>query len=207
MLTQKILENEIINLPGVYLWKNTNSELMGISPKFLNLLKIRSFRELVGRNDRQLPWAENAERYLQADKVSLEGFNHTGCEPFYFRGKELEFTCRFLVTKVPIYSNDHSAIIGLFANCQMVSDPNIETTNSNHTLSLPKMGKLSELSARELDCARQVVLGHTAREIADILCVSSRTVEFHIKNIKEKLGCAKKSELIHLLVMLFGSTI
>ena len=51
-------------------------------------------------------------------------------------------------------------------------------------------------SPRETDCIKHLLLGKTAREIGDTLFVSRRTVETHMENIKNKLGCNKKSEVI-----------
>ena len=52
------------------------------------------------------------------------------------------------------------------------------------------------LSARELDCLRELASGKTSREMGDTLHISNRTVETHLAAIKQKLGLRKKSELI-----------
>jgi len=51
-------------------------------------------------------------------------------------------------------------------------------------------------SKRELDCIRYLLLGNSMRETGDKLLISPRTVETYIENVKNKLGCNKKSELI-----------
>jgi len=55
-------------------------------------------------------------------------------------------------------------------------------------------------SKRELDCIEHFTLGATIRETADKLLISPRTVETYLENIKDKLGCNKKSELISKLL-------
>ncbi|MEZ0602716.1 response regulator transcription factor [Paraburkholderia sp. IW21] len=52
------------------------------------------------------------------------------------------------------------------------------------------------LTPRQLEIARLVVAGRTAREISQQLDVSRRTIETHIENMKSKLGCMNKTELI-----------
>ncbi|MFQ5681101.1 MAG: response regulator [Candidatus Omnitrophota bacterium] len=52
------------------------------------------------------------------------------------------------------------------------------------------------LSAREKDVLRLVVEGKTAKEIAQTLFISARTVENHKNSILKKLGLRKTSELI-----------
>lgn len=52
------------------------------------------------------------------------------------------------------------------------------------------------LTKRETDCLREWFKGYPAREIAQKLAISSRTVEVHIVHIKDKLRCDTKSQLI-----------
>ncbi|MGW7557069.1 response regulator transcription factor [Streptomyces rimosus] len=52
------------------------------------------------------------------------------------------------------------------------------------------------LTRRQLQIAQHVVAGHTARYIARELCLSPRTVETHIENMRHKLGCANRTELV-----------
>ncbi|WP_119344080.1 response regulator transcription factor [Facilibium subflavum] len=52
------------------------------------------------------------------------------------------------------------------------------------------------LSKRQHQIARMLILGASAKEIALKLSLSYRTVETHINNIKQKLNCHKRSELI-----------
>lgn len=52
------------------------------------------------------------------------------------------------------------------------------------------------LTRRQLQIAQHLVAGHTARYIAGELCLSPRTVETHIENMRHKLGCANRTELV-----------
>lgn len=54
----------------------------------------------------------------------------------------------------------------------------------------------TKLTKRELDCAYHLVLGKTNKEIAIILGLSPRTVEEYTNNIKRKMNCKNKAELI-----------
>lgn len=53
-----------------------------------------------------------------------------------------------------------------------------------------------KLTKRESDCARILLLGGTAKSIAHALDISARTVETHLINLKQKLGCYSKVELV-----------
>jgi len=52
------------------------------------------------------------------------------------------------------------------------------------------------LTSRENTILKSLQFGMTAKEMARELLLSPRTVECHVKNLKIKLGCYRKSELI-----------
>lgn len=57
-------------------------------------------------------------------------------------------------------------------------------------------GPPDDLSDREVEVLRLIALGHTNGEIAGQLHLSVRTVESHRSHIQQKLGLAKRSELV-----------
>ncbi len=59
-------------------------------------------------------------------------------------------------------------------------------------------GNHSLFTSRELDCIRFLSSGMSAKGIAEHMNISPRTVEFHIENIKKKLKCNHKSEIVQL---------
>lgn len=58
----------------------------------------------------------------------------------------------------------------------------------------------SILSNRERECLFYLLRCRTAKEIAQILNISFKTVEMHISHIKEKLNCQTKSKIFDLAV-------
>lgn len=52
------------------------------------------------------------------------------------------------------------------------------------------------LTQREMECAKILINGSTVKQIANTLHISPRTVETHINNLKDKLNCRTKIELI-----------
>lgn len=53
-----------------------------------------------------------------------------------------------------------------------------------------------QLTPREREILKLIAEGHTSREIADILCISLKTVLGHRTGIREKLGLPNHTELI-----------
>ncbi|MFF5209250.1 ATP-binding protein [Streptosporangium sp. NPDC000396] len=64
-------------------------------------------------------------------------------------------------------------------------------------LPLPRgrKGHSGALSPREKEVARLVTLGRTNREIADVLFLSTRTVETHVATVLRKLGVRSRTEI------------
>jgi DNA-binding CsgD family transcriptional regulator len=55
------------------------------------------------------------------------------------------------------------------------------------------------LTPRECDCLHALASGRTVKTVARELELSHRTVEFYLKNLKTKFGCASKCELLALV--------
>lgn len=55
---------------------------------------------------------------------------------------------------------------------------------------------LSKLSLREQQCLKYFIKGKTAKETANLIGLSYRTVESYFVNIKKKLGCQYKRDLL-----------
>lgn len=64
---------------------------------------------------------------------------------------------------------------------------------------------LPGLTKRQSECAHWMLLGKTAEETGMILNLSRRTVESYIDNMKKRLECYTKSDLIYKLVQLSAS--
>src|SRR4029453_2457545 len=56
--------------------------------------------------------------------------------------------------------------------------------------------RVNGLTGREREVVRLVALGHTNREIAEILFLSIRTVETHRARIQKRLGLASRAGLV-----------
>lgn len=52
------------------------------------------------------------------------------------------------------------------------------------------------LTEREMECMNLVSKGNTSKEIANILSIAKRTVDFHIENAVKKMGAANRSQAV-----------
>jgi DNA-binding CsgD family transcriptional regulator len=61
------------------------------------------------------------------------------------------------------------------------------------------------LTKREIECLKYLVLGYTAKETANKLNISPKTVESYLYDSKTKLRCYKKSQVID-IIMKYGAS-
>lgn len=54
--------------------------------------------------------------------------------------------------------------------------------------------KLASLSEREIEVLKLATLGNGNKEIADILCISERTVKNHLSNVFRKIDCKDRTQ-------------
>ena len=56
------------------------------------------------------------------------------------------------------------------------------------------MATLSDLTAREEEVLRLVLAGRTNKSIAATICISEKTVEFHLSHIYNKVGVRSRMQ-------------
>ncbi len=125
-----------------------------------------------------------------------------------YRNDEIKI---FLTYKTPILDHNKNAL-GVICHANEITQHNllnitstlIEADKKYHynnnknqrSYNISNKFEKSELTPREMECLFYLIRGKTAKKIALILSISPRTVESHIANIKAKLNCETKSDLI-----------
>lgn len=64
-----------------------------------------------------------------------------------------------------------------------------------------KKGKNLHLSEREMEVLRWLTTGKTSWEIAQILLISERTVNYHVQNIIRKLDAVNRAHAVAIAIM------
>lgn len=92
--------------------------------------------------------------------------------------------------KIP-FINRYGEMIGLleilFPPQEAAQDPLPEEQPISENVSMTK---------RERECLLYLSQGKSAKEIARLLNLSWRTIEYYIENMKKKWGCTKRTELV-----------
>jgi DNA-binding CsgD family transcriptional regulator len=112
----------------------------------------------------------------------------------------------FFSIKMP-FKNQMGKVIGLLGLSFALDDPKVFSSQSIPPAllniaspaltdqSAPLIKNLT-ITKREKECLQYLTQGMTAKEIAKVLELSPRTIEFYIENMKKKFGCVKRTELI-----------
>jgi DNA-binding CsgD family transcriptional regulator len=116
----------------------------------------------------------------------------------YFNRREVfENFCDYFLeagSKMIKLAEKHKPIMPFAPKLEIITkDKNIDAFLKTIAKGKPDWTRLTK---REIDCAYHFVMGKTNKEIAILLNISHRTVEEYSNNIKRKMNCRNKAELI-----------
>lgn len=152
------------------------------------LFKIGSIKSVddrpIGKTDLDLFDADIARQFREHDlEVMHSGQETTFEEKAQFGDGLLR---RFMTTKQPLL-DDSGKVVGVIGLIREVTDVKVNGQNIH-------------LGQRELDCLAGVFHGKTAAQIGEQLFISRRTVETHLVNLKVKLSCKNKNDLVGFVI-------
>jgi len=203
----------ISQMPGYYLWKDINSRYLMGNKNTAQLFGFSNEEELIGITDREIRCkaAEYADLFIKQDKKVLEDqIPYAVLDIHPYVDDQIK---TLLINKSLLISHDKK-IIGISCHC-------IEVNNLILNEITKYLGKLDPVTAsgrwvskkaanyylnsqypnlhltnRQSECLFHLIRGRSAKEIARVLKLSVRTVESHIEDIKNKMDCCHKSEIV-----------
>ena len=119
----------------------------------------------------------------------------------------LKFVDYFRSQSIDIIGNKDKNKLAVFPQkftiTQAISDDSLVRQRFLSELDKPLLlkgenGYVVKLTKRETECLKSIVSNKTAKEAANILGISPRTIELHISNIKQKLGISYKNQLLNI---------
>jgi DNA-binding CsgD family transcriptional regulator len=208
----------INSVSGNVFWKDKNHKLLGCNhnnAKLKTLFKINSLQDLFGKTIYEIWPHEYAENIAKNDEEVLQtGTEKIFEEPGLNSNNE---PALFLSKKMPLYNADNT-IVGLIGISFEITSHHsrlinflLDNTNQlkkilvnapakrNTSLNRVYLTIANEniyLTPREVQCISCLFEGKTAKEIAKILNISPRTVEYYIAQLKLKLQCRTVTELV-----------
>ena len=183
-------------IPGNVYWKNTQNIYLGCNQNQIDFVG-KDFNEWVGYSIYDLFPKTAAQCINQHDSEIMEERHKKVFEEPVFIGNQ-KYT--FLSHKSPMFNRD-SEVVGMIG----VSMDITAQRKQEQDLKKAKIDFVAHkfrLTQKELECIDHLLVGKTAVEIAKALGISIRTAETHLSNIKDKLYCTSKSQLIAQLMKL-----
>ncbi len=198
------------SIPGVFCIKDAESNYLHANKAHCKAIGFDNFESFIniGANDFNLrcPAAEMAHIFIQEDKKVITENRSLKILGFYKVAHDLH--ALFLGEKKPIY-DESGNIKGLACHYQEVTGLDVINTfkmikkfdahikNHENVCYYPiQAWNQFNLSPRQTECLYFLTRGFTIADIALQLQLSRRTVEDYINEIKAKLFCRTKKEII-----------
>jgi DNA-binding CsgD family transcriptional regulator len=168
-------------------WKDLEGCFLGCNDKVAMSTSLPSRHALIGKTDYDLPVSKedvvkarlNDERVI-IERKALE-FRETA---IYNKIKTV-----YLTMKTPLYNHD-GKMVGVLGLSRVLQQEQWEGDD--------------QLTDRQEECLTYLVCGYSAKQISQLMNLAPKTIQNHLDNIKAKLGCGRRSELIVKALRLSG---
>lgn len=186
------MKSEIINqLDGNIGWKDLQLRHLGCNTQLAHALNLSSPHDIIGLKDSDLyaHTAADIQFHYDNDQLALQG-KIIKC--IHFHNDNF-----FFLIKKPLF-NKKNIINGIIYHCHKLENTKIfsEQNIIENTFKINTNTNPFHFSKREIECIFHLLRGKKSRQIAEALHLSKRTIDFYIENIKNKMGCHTKSELL-----------
>lgn len=205
------IETLFSQLPGIVTWTDEKQRYIGFNKSHVDLCGFKSAEQAYGKTCHDIPC--KATELSDVFDAQGEMILKTGqAKKFFTIGCYFNDNLRATVAIKKPLRNVEGKIIGIFIQSADVTSPNLlsisealirmdssKTQNirlNQVSYELIEKPVFKNLTPREIECLFFLIRGKSIKEIAEILICSDRTVEHHLENIKNKLGCRNNSELI-----------
>ena len=204
---EKIIANAqpvIDQMPEIVFFKSNEFTYAGANLRLLEFAKLKKFKDVIGKNDFNLPWSENAKTYREIDHNVISGKEQKIAMKVRIASGELKPAIQ---RKKPLRDIATGEILAVMV---VMEESKIDFINS--TLDFDQGKYLSEittqymvssydckgydLSTRESECLFYLLRGMQSKAIGKRLGLSPRTIEKFIDKLKVKFKCHYKTELI-----------
>ena len=216
MITPKLVTDDslaskfyyIRSLNNLSFVKDVNSVYQSVSKCCCDALGWNSTEDAIDKTDYDIPSDISllADHFINLDKQSFAK-NSKILTLDINNFQDVQET--FLVEKMPLFNHDGD-IIGIYGNVLDVSNVNFFKYGAMLSREDQKIAPLHKVTSyvlsgahsplpltdRQQECVFFLIRGKTAKEIANILMLSVRTVESYIEAIKYRLGCTHKSQIV-----------
>jgi len=209
----EMLQTTIAQLPGFLAVVNLDSRCIAINQSAAQAFGYSSIEGALGITPKEMRCkaVESADAFIEQNEQILQYETPLTLIDIHTYAKDEK---KFLLSnKKPFYLQEKLAgVIGhaaelTSAKLQQICERLIETDKYFYPTSCKNRSyqinhySHTSLTSREQDCLSYLVRGKTMKQMAHLMRISPRTVESHLINIKEKLHCKTKSDLIEVGIL------
>lgn len=201
----------IEQLTGLFVVMDLESRFLVMNKTALDWCDFKSYDDMKGETYYNIPCkiAENHEAFVKQDELTRERstalrilgyycYAHNEWKILFGEKYQLKNKNNELIATVSHFNDiTNYNLIDLSKLLNITTDKNLSKIYKKQTGYILEDCYLDfSLTKRQSECLFFLMRGKTSKEIAKILNVSFRTVEIYIDQVKHKLNCSKKSDLI-----------
>lgn len=209
MNNTKVISPLLLNAQNITLsYKDLNLVYQEVSQTVAKMVGFNHYEEMIGVDDYGLKCdiVENADLFRRDDREVLISRKPTQSIVIqhYVTGTKI-----LLIERKPII-DQQDQLLGLFTYGTEITDAmrncftkslfklDLELMKRNRGVSYKVQSNepTYNLTKRELECLYYMIRGKSAKDVGDKLCLSKRTIEDYNNNLKNKMGCLTRSQVI-----------
>ena len=163
--SQKILETVLNALPNRIFWKDTEGCYLGCNQNFVEDAGLASPRDIIGKSDHDMPWAEHTSAYQQDDRTVIESTQAklNIIEPITLADGSTQW---LETNKLPLFDTD-ARIIGVLGSYQDITERrSAEISQSKSEERLNRSQRIAHVGTWDWDIAENTL--HWSDEIFSI---------------------------------------
>jgi DNA-binding CsgD family transcriptional regulator len=197
-----VVLEQILNGTDIYLFaKDRKGKYIFANDNLACAAGMDSKEQMIGKTDYDLIWRDQADVFRQGDKRTLDGNPHIKIPEVQIQPDGIK---EIITSKNILYTHNDTAvgIIGYYIEStgKVLIDKIGIYDPVKKRIYLGSTFNSEYLTRREIQVFYYVLLGLSARKIADRLFRSKKTIEYHIDRIKNKLQCNTRGDMIAIAI-------
>lgn len=192
MSIEKFLSNPLITIDcGIILVKDIKHRFIASNVVFSRFAGKKT-ESLIGLNDYDMPWADNASIYVNHEKDILRGDSYSVIEPL--NGTR---PVNLITTKKVVYDAAGKPAGTIATAVEITQNINFfNLAGKSESIKVCNYGEKYNLTAMESKIMYFLLKGLKRAAIAESTGVSLKSVDFHLTNIKKKFRAESTKELV-----------
>ena len=200
-------ESVILQNLNLFIWaKDKSFRYIYCNENYAKAAGLDSPEEIIGKSDDQMPWREQADFFRIGDQTVFDGKTRINVPEVEVRPDRI---VDILVTENKLLDKNEKCL-GLIGSYIDITGKRLETKTGHFDRDTSRyyLGEVfgnDYLTWREIEILKKLLLGYTAKQSAEVLKISPKTVESHIDKLRMKLQATTKGDIIATAIK-FGLT-